>query len=206
MSDLKEKTLESLRKIASRNKIEGRSSMKKSQLIRVLSNLTPKKSSKKTSKRSSKKTSKRSSKKRSMKGGKRSSKKTSKRSSKKSKKVIMKGGALTQDQFDTLVARNYQTNPMVLRYVARDGTFETFQDQITRIVMENGRERIYSRGTGLGNVPNTWGLENLNLSDSNNNADTFLFVDLYTNRRLAGQLPPVQLVMHGGKKRSKKNI
>ncbi len=47
MSDLQEKTLQSLRKIASKNKIEGRSSMKKSQLIRALSNLSPKKTSKK---------------------------------------------------------------------------------------------------------------------------------------------------------------
>ena len=49
MVELKEKTVEELRKMASRKKIEGRSKMNKAQLVRALKKTT---STKKTMKRS----------------------------------------------------------------------------------------------------------------------------------------------------------
>jgi hypothetical protein len=137
MSELKEKTLESLKKMASKNKIEGRSLMNKSQLIRALSKLSPKKSSRKTSKKSSRKGSKKTSRKRSMKGGKRRSKKSSKKTSKRSKKIVMKGGALTEDQINALVNRNYIERPMILVSRLENGTFRPERELIVNIQRAN---------------------------------------------------------------------
>ena len=72
MVELKEKTVEELRKMASRKKIEGRSSMNKAQLVRALQKCTT------------------------------------------TKKRKMKGGALTPNDLDDLVRRNYTENPLYL--------------------------------------------------------------------------------------------
>ncbi len=78
MVELKEKTVEELRKMASRKKIEGRSKMNKAELVRALKK---KSTTKKTMKRRK-----------------------------------MRGGALSQEQIDMLVARNYQTNPLSIDF------------------------------------------------------------------------------------------
>jgi hypothetical protein len=80
MVDLKDKTVEELRKMASRKKIEGRSKMNKAELVRALKK---KSTTKKTMKRRK-----------------------------------MKGGALTEEQINMLVARNYQTNPLSINFVS----------------------------------------------------------------------------------------
>ncbi len=69
MAQLKEKTLEELKKMASKKKIEGRSKMNKAQLIRALSKCTSK-----------------------------------------SKKMV--GGALSDQEIQDLVNRNYVNNPL----------------------------------------------------------------------------------------------
>ncbi len=96
MTELKEKTVEELRKMASRKKIEGRSKMNKTELVRALKK---KSSTKKTMKRRK-----------------------------------MRGGALTEEQIDMLVARNYKTNPMTVRYMEKDGSFHPSKNRIGRIL------------------------------------------------------------------------
>ncbi len=84
MVELKDKTVEELRKMASRKKIEGRSKMNKSELVRALKKKT-------------------------------STKKTMKRKK-------MRGGALTPQQVESLLTRNYQTNPLIYFYISLVGS------------------------------------------------------------------------------------
>lgn len=101
MVELKDKTVEELRKMASRKKIEGRSKMNKAELVRALKK---KSTTKKTMKRRK-----------------------------------MRGGDLTEEQIDMLVARNYITNPMTVITLNADGTIRPKQKQIARI-FRNTRE------------------------------------------------------------------
>ncbi len=114
MVELKEKTVEELRKMASRKKIEGRSKMNKAELIKAL---------KKTS----------------------SSKKTMKRR-------IMRGGALTEEQIQMLVNRDYTENPMFIRYMNRNGDLGP-EIRIQRVVRGTGYNThmigVYEEGNNL---------------------------------------------------------
>ncbi len=210
MSELKEKTLESLKKMASKNKIEGRSLMNKSQLIRALSKLSPKKSSRKTSKKSSRKGSKKTSRKRSMKGGKRRSKKSSKKTSKRSKKIVMKGGALTEDQINALVNRNYIESPMILVSRRENGTFAPERSPIVNIQRANDINflRMTLRLINGTDVTDDCRISRLDLIGEGQNQILVYNSPRYNPTvipRLPPQPPQPQLNQAGGKRRSKKS-
>ncbi len=82
MVELKEKTVEELRKMASRKKIEGRSKMNKEELVKALKKKT-------------------------------STKKTVKRRR-------IRGGAIDNEQVESLLTRNYETDPLYLVEISYD--------------------------------------------------------------------------------------
>jgi hypothetical protein len=138
MVDLKDKTVEELRKMASRKKIEGRSKMNKAELVRALKK---KSTTKKTMKRKK-----------------------------------MRGGALTEEQIDMLVARNYQTNPLSMNFV--DGSVSPIV-RVERMTGYNvGMIRVwyidgFGTQSGFG-VPSEIFSENFNLVTNEDGEPTML--------------------------------
>jgi hypothetical protein len=107
MAELKEKTVEELRKMASRKKIEGRSKMNKAELVRALKK---KSSTKKTMKRKK-----------------------------------MRGGDLTEENMESLLTRNYNTNPL---YLTNSENGERKKVELIELLGNGANRKIVFYGIG----------------------------------------------------------